>query len=525
MKQIRIVLVFGLMVAYSFLHGQDYANFAQFYLNPYTLNPSFAGIDGKTSVSLLYRKQWANLEGSPSVSNFSLHTPVNSKLSTGLNITNDSRGLLNNTALLFTLGYNVNLHNEGYLRFAASAGGTWNSIDIEKLQSTNDPALANLASSHAGVAGNAGFSYHFKTFHIGFALPYIFSPSVLSESGFQVSEVSPLESSVIHTSYRFYAKRGQTIFEPYLLYRINTLTPSQLEAAGVFHFNNAVWLGGSYKQDFGISALGGLKLNNVLAIGLSYGIKNSGVNELNSPTFEIGLNMLLGKHKKNTHMYSFVDTHKEKVKKHPHHSKAAEIAKKHKEAEEARKRQLNAEAKKREAEELARHQALVDQKIAERKKDVVKPPPPRDTVRVHTPRFSQQQEVAPSVVIEGHHEHEKEQLTRLEVHKEDAKEHHGEEGHPHAERHEFVKRGGHEKELDVADYVIGGVFGKEENAKRFAEGLNKLGFHSHFGHLTEKNLWYVYLMQTTDINTAKAERDRVRKMKILKDAWLLTVHH
>jgi hypothetical protein len=79
--------------------------------------------------------------------------------------------------------------------------------------------------------------------------------------------------------------------------------------------------------------------------------------------------------------------------------------------------------------------------------------------------------------------------------------------------------------LDVADYVIGGVFKSDANAKHFADGLAKLGFKADYGHLTEKNLWYVYLYQTTDINQARTERDRVRKMLILRDAWLLTVHH
>jgi hypothetical protein len=118
-------------------------------------------------------------------------------------------------------------------------------------------------------------------------------------------------------------------------------------------------------------------------------------------------------------------------------------------------------------------------------------------------------------------------LQRLEAHAENPTEHHGDDPsiHPHAERHEFVKRGGHNEELEIGDYVIGGVFRSSANAKHFAEGINKMGFKAEYGHLTEKNLWYVYLMQTDDINAARAERDRVRKMKLFRDAWLLTVQH
>jgi type IX secretion system PorP/SprF family membrane protein len=512
-------LILALCGFYTHTTAQDQANFTQFYLNPYILNSSFAGIDGKTSISFIYRKQWMNVDGGPSIANFSLHTPINTKTSTGLSVTNDSRGLLNNTSLLFSFGYNLPIEKHSFLRFGISAGAAWNMIDFKKLDGFTDQALGNLVDNHASLAGNAGISFHSKTFHIGMSMPHIFAPSFSSEDGFTVSEIKPFANSIFHASNRFYFKDNKLVFEPYLIYRLNSTIPSQVEAAGILHVNHVIWVGGSYKQDFGISGLGGIKLKNMLAIGMSYSIQNAGANEMNSPTFEISLNYLLGVHKKGTPVYSFVDTHKPKEKKKPTPS---EIAQKHKAEEEARKRKLDAEAKKKEAEALALHQAEIRKKEVERKNEIVKAPPKDSVAVAHNPRFSQQMNLT---VIEGHKEHEEEQLKRLVVHAENATESHNEEGHPHAERHEFVKAGGHVKELPVADYVVGGVFRSEANAKHFSDGLDLLGFDTHYGHLTEKNLWYVYVIKTTDINAARSERDRVRKMNILKDAWLLTVHN
>jgi type IX secretion system PorP/SprF family membrane protein len=536
MKQ-RTLLVL-LVLCTSTLLAQDQANFTQFYLNPYILNSSYAGIDGKTSLSVLYRRQWMDIEGGPAITNFSLHTPINPRLSTGVSVTNDKRGLLSSTTLLISLGYNIELNENSFVRFGISAGGAWNTVDWQKLDGFTDDKLAKLLDNHASLAGNSGISYHTKTFHMGVSIPGIFQPSVSSEDGFTVSEIKPFQSLIVHGSNRFYFADNKHVFEPYIIYRLNSDLPSQYEVAGVLHLNHLIWLGGSFKQDFGISALGGIKLKNSLAIGGSYSMANSGDNELNSPTFEISLNMLLGEHKKNTLVYSFVDTHKQKVKKKPTpapNSAAAALAKK-KAEEEAAKKKLTAQqladkkaederVKKEQAAALARHQEEVKKRVEERKNEVVKAPPvTKDTAVNHNPRFKQEMNVT-NQIIEGHHEHEQEQLTRLQEHKDDPTEHHNEEGHPHAERHEFVKRGSHAKELDVADYVIGGVFRAEANAKHFSDGLDKLGFDTHFGHLTEKNLWYVYVYKTSDINQAIAERDRVRKMKILRDAWLLTVHH
>lgn len=556
MKRRTLLVLLVLCTSSLVVLAQDQANFTQFYLNPYILNPSYAGIDGKTSASLIYRKQWMGIDGGPTVANFSLHTPINERLSTGLSLSNDKRGLISHTSLLFSAGYNVPVQEHSFVRFGLSIGGAWNTVDWNKLEGLSDPAIATLLDNHASLNGNAGISFHSKILHFGVTIPHIFQPSVVSEDGFTMSEVKPFESLVAHASTRFYFGEHRHVFEPYVIYRLNSTLPSQYEAAAVVHLNHIVWLGGSFKQDYGISALGGIKVKNMFGIGVSYSLPASGENQLNSPGFEVSLNYLMGVHKKGTVRYSFVDTHWEKEKKKKGTSASEAIAQKRKEEEankkEAiaaaqKKREADAEkkrqaladaqakkeaealAKKQEAETLAKHQEEVKRRTEERKHEVLvakehPPEPAKDTAVNHNPRFRQEMNV-PTQPMEGHHEHEQEQLTRLVVHAEDATDHHGEEGHPHAERHEYYKRGNHPKELPVSDYVVGGVFRSEPNAKHFSDGLDKLGFNTHYGHLTEKNLWYVYIIQTDDINKARAERDRVRKMKILKDAWLLTVHH
>ncbi|HEY0656636.1 MAG TPA: PorP/SprF family type IX secretion system membrane protein [Chryseosolibacter sp.] len=549
----------------SSLRAQDQANFTQFYLNPYLINPSYAGIDGQSALSLIYRRQWMNIDGGPSIANVSLHTPINPRTAVGLSVTNDKKGLLTNSALRISFGYNAMIAEHSSIRFGISAGGSWNSLDMEQIN-TNDPAFANVLDNNAAITGNAGISFHHRSFHIGASMPTIFSPSYVSTESFTITEVKPFQSIIVNASNRFYFNNNKNVFEPYALYRINTDLPAQFEVAGILHLNHTLWLGGSYKQDFGISALGGIKLQNMFAIGASYSLANSGINELNSPTVEVSLSFLFGQHKKGTHAYSFVNTVKEKEKKHTGKSASEAIAEKRKAEEAERKKQLEAQAKAREEEAKRKQQELeadrkakadaakkaeadrlakaeADRQAAQAKAEankkppvvtekppvtqIEKPPVRRDSVpRQHNPRL--RQEMVETVLPTEELQHdETETLKRLEVHAENPTEHHDEHpaAHPNAERHEFIKRGNHKEELDVADYVIGGVFKSDANAKHFSDGLIKLGFKADYGHLTQTSLWYVYLYQTTDINQARSERDRVRKMKILRDAWLLTVQH
>lgn len=319
MQKAKYLILFFLSHFFNLTYAQDTGNFTQFFFNPYSLNPSFAGIDGRSALFAAYRKQWAGIEGSPTIYNFSFHTPLKSGLSMGINAANDKRGLLSNSGMLITLGYSVSLGEGKYIRFGLSGGGSWNTIDLSKINSltiTSDPALKNLLDQNASIIGNAGASLHLKSFHVGFAIPNLFAPSYVSEDAFTVTEVKPLQAFVAHASNRFYFANNKHVFEPYVVYRHNENLADQLEAAAVVHLNHIVWVGGSWKQEFGYSALGGFKLNNLFAIGGSYTLKNTGDNELSFPTYEIHLSLLGGASKsksknKKSHpssTYSFVHT-------------------------------------------------------------------------------------------------------------------------------------------------------------------------------------------------------------------------
>ena len=517
------------------LKAQDQNNFTQFYINPSLINPSFTGSDGKLALFFAYRKQWAGLDGSPTIANFNLQAPLPNKVNVGLNLSNNKAGLVSNSAILFTGGYTLALSNGNFVRFGISAGAVSSKVDLDALNFgttlPNDPVLANVVKSNIKLIGNAGVSFHTKSFHIGFALPAIFNTAYLNPEPFTVTQVKPFESITFHASNRFYLAKSKNVFEPYLVYRLNQSVPSQIEAAGVFHIQNKVWVGASYKQNMGISALAGLKLNKLAVLGYSYTLKNTGVNELNRPSHEIHFGMLLGSHKKNIPIYSFVDTEKERVKK----KTPAELAAEKKKKEQALAK--NYEKVKKEIEKPVGKKEVQVVKEAQQVKEVtaVKEVPvivsttakTDSAVHIHDggPRKKAEVDLL-AMTDKEQQEDEAERLKRLEVHAENPTEHHGLENdvHPHAERHEFVKRGEHKNEISAGDYVVVGVFSAEGNAKKFDEGILKLGLNkTDYGFLTVKGLWYVYLESTNDIDKARQDRDKFRKMKMFKDAWLLTV--
>lgn len=602
MNSVRSFFILFFVSAPILTFGQNTVNFTQFFVNPYSVNPSFAGIDGQKAFFLAYRKQWADFENAPTTTNFSYHSPLKAGFNIGFNVNNYSRSVLTSTGFQMTFAYALPLGEHKYLRFGISGGAVSNGIKLDDLGSFGtDPALLNAVDNSFSPLGNAGISIHLKSTHFGVAMPTLLAPTYITTKSFAIEEVDPFQSIIVHANHRFYFAKNKNIFEPYVVYRINTGLPSQLEAAGVLHLNHVIWLGGSYKQDFGISALGGVKLNNVLAIGASYSLKNTGINELNSPSYEIQLSFLAGKKDKKIEGYSFVSTTKPKKKNIDLSSQLAakkkqeeaakkkqqeELAAKKKQEEaavakrqqeeatakrqqeEAAKRQQDEALAKRQQEETATAKRQQDEALAKRQQEEAaakrqaeavllakrqqeeaaqKPPVEQPKPKVEEPKVTEPVVVVPPPVekppvvqhsggprlkhqssiatLETDEHGESERLARLEVHAEDHSQPHGEgqDAHPHAERHEFVQQGDHQSELDLGDYVVAGVFKSEENAKQFSDGLVKLKFKADYGHLSQKNLWYVYLLKTKNIDKAREERNKLRTTKMFRDAWLLTV--
>ena len=179
--------------------------------------------------------------------------------------------------------------------------------------------------------------------------------------------------------------------------------------------------------------------------------------------------------------------------------------------------------------EVKKEQVVVTPEV--KKEPVVVTPEVKKEPVIVTPEVKKEPTVAPPLPTftneteRVQHDDELDKISRLSDHKENPTEEHNEDGHPHAERHEFARRGTHQSEMELGDYVIVGVFRGEANAKHMSDELKKLGFsEADYGFLSEKAVWYVHFEPTDDIEEAKTKRNKYRKMKMFKDAWLLTVH-
>ncbi len=582
LKLLKVGVLLSLLT--SLASAQELPVFRHHFMNPYLYNPAYAGSEGKGALFLTHRRQWVGINEAPVTSNLSYHTPLSKGLSFGLNISNDERGIFNSSTGLVTFGYMLPLGKTHFIRFALSGGIGINSTDLSFISSLPvpaDPAATTLLDNNTYLDGNFGISYHVGNFNIGLALPRIFRTQIVDIESFDVGDVSPTDDMIFNVNYRQYLANDNFVFEPRLYYRYSqNEDENQFEAIGILHIKNAMWIGGSYRQDLGLAGLLGFKFANSMALGYSIGIGPSDFGGFDNASHEIQLGIAFGKAKKRKteQYYSFIDLHREfpptdimltstevdenvnprtevgtlsttdedggnhtyklvrtgdyrsfnirrdrlRVTRSPNYEEKSSYS-------------ITVETKDEDDLTFQKEFTITvknviddDEVVDEPATEEPEPTPVNDPV-VNNPDTTQNVTEEPE--IEPETEPVKEQEPEPEIEPEPEPEQEPVvvpnptpiDNQLEDEPPVIVKRGDHRLELPLGHYVIVGAFSQLENAQNYSDRLFQMGFKGSFGYLTEKQLYYVHLLLTDTPEKARAERDRLRQNSLFREAWYLWV--
>ncbi len=95
---------------------------SQYYNNQYIVNPAFAGEGRGLKVNAAYRKLWSGIPGSPLTQNVTVDYGLG-KVGLGLNVNNESSGLLRQTRAVASYAYHLPLDSgRNHLSFGLSLG-------------------------------------------------------------------------------------------------------------------------------------------------------------------------------------------------------------------------------------------------------------------------------------------------------------------------------------------------------------------------------------------------------------------
>jgi len=154
------------------LMAQQEPMYSQYMFNMLQLNPAYAGNRAVDNVTLMYRKQWLNVSGSPTTATVSWDSRrEGTNVGYGLQVYNDKIGIENTTGFQGFYSYRIPFENS-FLSFGLSAGVLYYNAAYSQIQTTQggDPLLQADVKKMMPTAG-FGILYGSERWYLGFSVP------------------------------------------------------------------------------------------------------------------------------------------------------------------------------------------------------------------------------------------------------------------------------------------------------------------------------------------------------------------
>lgn len=431
----------------------------QFASNPYMFNPAYVAINDQPEANIFYRKQWLNFKDAPETTGFSLQYPTGGRVIVGANFMSDKQVLLNTTTFMATFGYVVPISEHESIRFGLSGGFGMNKLDLtaEEL-STNDPAIVNAANNNYYADGNFGVVYTFRGFRLGFALTDIFESDPFSTDSFSEFKLSNLKNRFYSASYRFsLGVMEEFEMEPALLYRqTQDGLQNYWEAATTVYYKDRIWGGASYNQNNGLGLMLGLNVMDKFRFSYSYEFPPFGLELSGASSHELHMGFRFGE-KRTRPVIARSTGYKRTV---------------------AQKRRA-IQHKLRDDQKAAERVALADKALQDQEEEAVEVA--RDT---DTPATAE-----PSAPVSVQEAFATGSPSRTEV-------------------------------LEPGYYVVVGAFSVKNYAFRYARQIKTKGYTATAALNPQKDLYYVYIFSTFDMEEARKVRNQYKAQNLFSDAWI-----
>jgi type IX secretion system PorP/SprF family membrane protein len=292
MKKI-ITIIIGIISGAS-LFAQQMPISENYFLDKYSLSPSYAGNFNNKYLFMGYRSDWSGVDGGPKTLRLSYNDSYKQNMGYGGRFIYDKAGIFKQTILLGTYSYKVLIAEKHVIMFGLSAGFYSNTLNLRDYYNDPkynlDPALVSAnVTSKLKFMSDFSAVYAFKGIEAGI----LFSNINFGDSKYQDVAVhyKPLANYQIHLSY-LYSFSEKWDVSPIMLLRGGKYIKSQFEFASQVVYQKKVW-GSLMFRDPGIWGIGiGASINKGLKIGYNFNIASSAAPRyFNNHEITLGINI------------------------------------------------------------------------------------------------------------------------------------------------------------------------------------------------------------------------------------------
>lgn len=300
MKKLLIILTTILTGVISYAQQTPLSE--NYYMDKYSLSPSYAGNFNPRYFITGYRSDWSGIDGGPKTLRISYNDNFMPNGGYGGKIVYDKAGIFSQLYIMGSYSYNLQVHKDHHIIFGLSAGFYKNRLNL--LDYYNDPKYTldpSLVSQD--VKSKLKFMSDFSTVWTWQNIEAGFMFSNISFGNASYKEVNlkynPLANFQFHATYLYNIAEEWDV-SPLIIIRAGKFIKSQFEIASQVMYLKKFW-GSLVFRDPGILGFGiGANIDKGLKIGYNFNYAtNVSMGALNNHEISIGINIFEYIHKSN----------------------------------------------------------------------------------------------------------------------------------------------------------------------------------------------------------------------------------
>ena len=269
----QIILLAAFLVGIVNVNAQQLPLISSYLNTSYLFNPAFSGIDGKTEISVLNRRQWTDIQGAPETQ-FMAFNGNRDDLKFGYSgyAFNDATDIVSRSGFYGSYAWHVKFTDENSLSLGLGAGYVNNTINSSGIRVPDelDPVLYTQLSS-AKFDMNFGFNLQFGDFNIGAAVPNLLAPKVDFGDNFNSPyQYHYMRHYVVNTQYNVQMQKGLMTLSPFVMIRANEVTIPQVDAGLMFNHKEYFYVGAAYRSSYAVTGNAGVHVTANISLGYSY---------------------------------------------------------------------------------------------------------------------------------------------------------------------------------------------------------------------------------------------------------------
>ncbi|MFD0977739.1 PorP/SprF family type IX secretion system membrane protein [Salinimicrobium gaetbulicola] len=291
MKNSIIKFLFVVSIALLSFEGnaQQDPHFTQYMYNMSVVNPAYAlDQEGLLRTGLIYRNQWAGMEGAPETINVFAQTPLSKRVELGVTIVHDEIGDIekeNNITANFA--YVLPVTETAKLSLGIKGGVNFFDADLTSLstpQQGTDPAMRDM--NEAFPVFGVGAYWFEDNYYIGLSAPNLLTSKHIEENEGLVGIGEENVHFYLTGGYVFDINEDFKVKPAFMLRGVQD-APLSLDVTANVLLYNRLEAGVAYRLDDAVSGLVNFRVTPDLRVGYAYDYTTSVLGDYNDGSHEI----------------------------------------------------------------------------------------------------------------------------------------------------------------------------------------------------------------------------------------------